>query len=109
MAALFAAAVDGIVGEVLEGVQGLAAAADDGAHARAGQLYQQPAVVTVAYLNLRLDAHAVQQAAQKALSSRLDALGILGLGIYCGFFSLTLSALGLLLPALSGGLGLCGL
>src|SRR5699024_5596655 len=79
VAALFAAAVHGVVGQVLYGVEGLAAAADDRAHARSGQLDKQSAVVAVAYRYLGLDAHALKQAVQKALRGGLDALGVLGL------------------------------
>ena len=70
---------------MLDGVQRFAPAADDGAHAGAGEVHQEPAVLALGDLYLRLDAHAVQETAQETLGVRLDSLGVLrpgrGLGV----------------------------
>ena len=98
VAALVAAAVHGVVGEVLYGVERLAAAANYGAHAGAGEVHQDAAVVAVGDLDLGLHAHALEQAAQEALRVGLDALGVLGLGADGGGGGLG-GLLGLLLGA----------
>ena len=62
---------------MLDGVQRFAPAADDSAHAGAGEVHQEPAVLALGDLYLRLDAHAVQETAQETLGVRLDSLGVL--------------------------------
>ena len=76
---LVAAAVDHIVGQVLDGVQSFAPAADDSAHAAAGEIDVDAAVVAGADLNVRLDIHALQQTGQKAADR-----GVVGVLVHNG-------------------------
>ena len=71
MHVLIAAAVDGVIGQVLDRVERLAAAADDRAHVAAGQVHVHAAVFTRGDLDLRLDAHVLKQAADKRADARV--------------------------------------
>ena len=66
-----AAAVDGVIGQVLDRVERLAAAANDCAHVAAGQVHVHAAVFTRGDLDLRLDAHVLEQAADKCADARI--------------------------------------
>ena len=68
---LIAAAVDRIVGQVLDGIERLAAAADDGAHTAAGQIHVHTAVVTRGDVDLRLNAHMLKQTADERADARI--------------------------------------
>ena len=68
---LIAAAVDGIIGQVLDRVERLAAAANDRAHVAAGQVHVHAAIFTRGDLDLRLDAHVLEQAADKCADARI--------------------------------------
>jgi len=71
MHVLIAAAVDGIIGQVLDRVERLAAAANDCAHVAAGQVHVHAAIFTRGDLDLRLDAHVLEQAADKCADARI--------------------------------------
>ena len=68
---LITAAIDGVIGQVLDRVERLAAAADDRAHVAAGQVHVHAAVFTRGDLDLRLDAHVLEQAADERADARI--------------------------------------
>ena len=81
---LITAAIDGVIGQVLDRVERLAAAADDRAHVAAGQVHVHAAVFTRGDLDLRLDAHVLEQAADERADARIDLRLIRCGGGRCG-------------------------
>ena len=97
---LLAAPVEGVVHQVLDGVQGLAPAADHGAHVLAGEFHIQAAALPGGDGDVGLDVHALEEAAEELLHLRFPAAALVN-GLFPRFPGGSLGGFG-------GGAGLAG-